>query len=1345
MKGSKCKPTKTNVKLISLMVICGAIIAISWLHPLITHALGESPFATPVAPGTPSIKLTTNRLVILDDPSGWDGGAAGITDQGNQWSGESTTIRWYALVMSSSGRGAEGVAITSRVLFPNGTIALTKNGITNRFGIAEFGQDMDRWLIQNGSASEGRYTVDAAATVDGISVTGNYDFIYDEWGCGSNPASGCHVSQYWPGGFMPSQNASLFAAGSVQNSPYLHAWDNFHSGTGHGNRGSIDANECLTCHRGYDGVNRTHSTRVQTTPQYPAGIHSGSIPCTECHAAFGSDSMPILQCYDCHPVRNNNLSIKRFSQSATSGFSYQPLTDPNIMAHNEGQNISCIQCHSGMHNVSKPYNITGTPDTYTEYQQCTVCHTAYKRHNESVSCTVCHSQDAHSIKVFGQNATYVSGTGNAYRGNCTNCHQNSSFLSLLLSQPMAGSHTGSAPQVPQPVNHSNDPLAGKKWNQTPGYWINGTDGTSQLSSCKYCHGETLHKIIALGRPSLFNGSNPVNADIGSTWCQQCHWQGAANYSSIVFAFEEDGKIVPPEITGNVTHGANSSNPAYFNHSDTGKDDSSCRGCHGSRSAVNGITGFMHNVATGSSGSTDCAVCHDTGGSAPRIINFSVFKISVHKDLNNNAKNTTVLSELADKACWACHGNGTEPSGHPARYRTPRECSNDDCHALNQSFRAPMIYSHFKEASLNNNPANATNYNISTRASCESCHSNSLNAQGININASVSHYASRTGLVDSINCIFCHLDEDNAIKWGNATEINKNISSLIEMDRERNKFTAREGEFVELGAGYRIKVTGVSTLRGSVLLELYKANMLVDTVSANIPGSYVYEEERTINNGTSKIPVIVLNMTSAFLLDNQSFVQFEGFRTRRPHYENKTTSCYLCHFNGGMEKNRYTVIDRKDDYVYYTEVLFNSSDKREFNQQQALQKLAGATPDDSHIDIESAGKKTIRKGETWKLAPDYTLILEDVSENSDSARFLLEAGGEKQTDVARTGGTLEYDLKINYLGHTYSNITVFRANVSGIMQPDTVILKDIMAISPGIKKIDDNSTIYGYNTSWLWENFTFENSRIPRDMHSPLLTDGVDGGPECVLCHDVGDLGAHNTINRNAQDTISRTCWACHGDGKEPKRHPATYKEPRECKSCHVERIIPFFNATYIGDEKHATLEGCSGCHINNIHKLIKFDVIPVIKSVSLSPEKVDEGERIQISAIAVAGYYMRIRGAEYYIDSQDRRFPMSATDGSFDEQTEEVTAEVNTSGLSPGTHSVHVRAMERNNKWGEEASVTFVVREKTGVMRGIVAGPAFRTTLWVIMGMFAFLALIIYLMKRNMHKEGLPGYTRHGP
>ncbi|MCX9011368.1 MAG: hypothetical protein OIN66_09630 [Candidatus Methanoperedens sp.] len=1313
--------------------ITGVILAFIMLSVL----AAASQFSVSSA-GNPQIILTTNRLVILDDPSGWDGGAAGIANKGNQWSGESTTVRWYVLLMNSSGRAAGNVTVTSNILSPNGTVALVKTNLTNDFGIAAFEQDMDRWLQSSGSGSEGIYTVNASAAVDGTALNGSYDFIYDEWGCGSSGSS-CHASQYWQGGFG-SKTASTFAAGSIQNSPYLHAWDNFHSGSNHGAMIPIGNGECLTCHRGYDGTYRNHSSRVQTEPQYPAGAHSGKVVCTGCHSTFNSGTMPILQCYDCHPVKNNNLTAMTFSQTASSGFSYQPLTDANITAHDPGRNIPCILCHKGMHNVSKPYNASGASNKFTEYQQCTACHSANKRHNDSVSCTVCHSQDAHAIKVFAQNATYIQGVGNADRGNCTNCHQNSSFLETLLSQPKAGAHAGSAPQVSKPLNHSNDPLAGMKWNATTGYWINGTEGSAQTSSCKYCHGDTLHKTAALGRPSLWKGNNIVNSTLdGTSWCASCHYQGYASgantYNDMIDTFTGDNLSIPPEITGNATYGANQGASAYFNHSNITKDDSTCKGCHGSLAAGTGITGFMHNVAVGvAAGGPDCAICHDDkNGTAPKRINFSAFKEGVHRNLNSFAMNNTSLSEIVDKACWACHGEGTEPSGHPARYRTPRRCDNNDCHSLTQSFTAPMVYSHFKDAALNSNPGNSTNSNISTSVSCEICHSNSKSAEDGNQNASVSHYATKGNLVDSMNCIYCHLDRDNAIKWGNATEINKNRTSLTEMDKLKNKFTAREGEPVELGNGYWLKVTGISTLRGSAEIELYKMNTLVDKGLIN-SGEYTYEEPRMIDNATSRIPVIVLNITGMFVSGNGSFMQFEGYRVKRVHSENKTTSCYLCHFNGDAKKHKYTVVDRRDDNLFYTEVLFNSSDRGEFDQEAALNILANRTSADAHSDIERSKRMTLKKGERWDIAENYSLTLADVADKSTSARFLLEAGGETFTDVVEQGNVLEYEQKVNF-AYGSRNITIFRAKVSEVLrtEPAIAVLEDILALSPEIREIKNNTTISGYNTSWLGENNTLLTGRIPTNLHAPLLHEGRDGGPDCITCHGVGNLGAHTGINTEATGSVAPTnkaCWACHGEGKQPAVHPANYKNPRECKSCHVEQQMPFFNATYIGDENHSRQENCRACHVADTHRIMRFDVVPTVKSVLLSREEVTRGETISINATATAGYEMKIRAGEYYIDSPGNTSPMAAQDGSFDEQTEELTATFNTSGLLPGKHTVYVRAMERNNKWSPEASRTFDVKEEN-ILAVAGRGLKSRESLFTSLVMFLFISIIILKNKKR--------------
>lgn len=812
-----------------------------------------------------------------------------------------------------------------------------------------------------------------------------------------------------------------------------------------------------------------------------------------------------------------------------------------------------------------------------------------------------------------------------------------------------------------------------------------------VTACRYCHKADIHVPAPIGNVSFIKGSNTFNnADLAnSTWCANCHYSVSPQYNG------SNLTPPPPEITNSSLN--SSDGTPFFNHTGFAYNDSVCKGCHGG--ALSGYSetslNFSHRVGEGGGG-PDCVSCHDINGTgAPqnkRIIK-SAMEQGVHVNLNSNATNSTVIDPV-NKACWACHGNGSEPVGHPENYKNPRECSNNDCHSLAQSFKAPMLYSHFRDAGLNGNPANVTNFNLSANVSCETCHSISMTAESGNLSASVSHYASRKDLIHFINCIYCHLDRDNAEKWGNATEINKNRTSLVEMDRLKNKFTAHAGDFLDLGTGYRLKVLDISIKRGSAAIELYKEDTLVDSGLVNI-GEYVYEEYRTVNYSLFKTPVIILNITGMFISGDASFLQFEGFRLKRSHFENKTTSCYLCHFSGYDEKHKYTIIELQDEYLYYTEVLFNTSDKKEYDQDTALQIMANKTPNDSSTDIERARRKMLRQGETWELAPNFRLTLEDVSSNSESAVFLLEAGGKSQTDIAGKGETLSFELSINYLGYTYSNVTIFKANVSEILQPDLVVLEDITALSPDIKKIKDNTSIYGYNTSWLWQNNTFLTGKIPESFHAPLLQEGRDGGADCRSCYAVGNLGAHESMNSNAASNIaSKACWACHGDGQEPKHHPANYRNPRKCASCHTERIVPFFNATYIGDEKHGALENCAACHVVDTHEIIHFNVTPGIRDLTISAKQVFAGETVVINATATAGYEMRIRGAEYYVDSPDTKYPMSAVDGSFDEQSEKLTAAINTSFLKPGTHTIYVRAMERDNKWGQEIATTFEVIEK---------------------------------------------------
>ncbi|MDL5503066.1 MAG: hypothetical protein QSU88_07610, partial [Candidatus Methanoperedens sp.] len=93
----------------------------------------------------------------------------------------------------------------------------------------------------------------------------------------------------------------------------------------------------------------------------------------------------------------------------------------------------------------------------------------------------------------------------------------------------------------------------------------------------------------------------------------------------------------------------------------------CKTCHAPSSPSTSAL-FVHNVGAGGGG-PDCISCHDSrGGGAPadKRIDIVSFNLSVHYGMNGGGNG----------ACWACHGNGTAPSGHPAEYKSPKKCSND---------------------------------------------------------------------------------------------------------------------------------------------------------------------------------------------------------------------------------------------------------------------------------------------------------------------------------------------------------------------------------------------------------------------------------------------------------------------------------------------------------------------------------------------------------------------------------------------------------------------------------------------------------------------------------------------
>lgn len=166
--------------------------------------------------------------------------------------------------------------------------------------------------------------------------------------------------------------------------------------------------------------------------------------------------------------------------------------------------------------------------------------------------------------------------------------------------------------------------------------------------------------------------------------------------------------------------------------------------------------FHESVLTNGSFNPDCTSCHRLGGVAPKQIDIESFKKSVHANLNNGTNNTVAVDPV-NKACWACHGNGSKPPGHPEEYKSPRSCAS--CHSFGTAYNATRVSGHTKAG-----------VNLTIKTGCETCHGNSLVKIGLNnTRANVSHYGGKV-IYKSTDCLSCHGNLTNAIKWGNAPQV-----------------------------------------------------------------------------------------------------------------------------------------------------------------------------------------------------------------------------------------------------------------------------------------------------------------------------------------------------------------------------------------------------------------------------------------------------------------------------------------------------------------------------------------------------------------------------------------------
>ena len=686
----------------------------------------------------------------------------------------------------------------------------------------------------------------------------------------------------------------------------------------------------------------------------------------------------------------------------------------------------------------------------------------------------------------------------------------------------------------------------------------------------------------------------------------------------------------------------------------------------------------------------CTVCHSSTDAIGANFVVADFKEGIHARVND-------AEEDIHRACWACHGEQ-----HPMK---KLNCSNNDCHTFEQSKHIePMIYEHFKDADLLNNPENSITSNISTAVGCTACHVNSIIETTDPFKGdiyTVSHYGSTNELMaysDNIltDCVYCHEDEDNAEEWGDAIDPTDQKSELIYEDEEATLYA---GDLWELRNGYILKVVTVNLLGDSALVQLVREGKVLDEQVVSEDMSLVYNETITEDNSTFDQTIVSINLTGVLRGVKGGVATLEGKTIRRIHPETTNAACYACHMEGYARNNRYTIVDRKENVTYYTRLLLDFND-------------------------EDNSSKTLGSGDDWDLGEGFVLTVTHVDTNGNLAMLELKENGVVVEDaVVNTGELFEYERDILSL----NDVCVFRANVSGVFRSygdDLVVLDDVRLISPDLSEVDtsdieddDDSDLRvdGYNVSWISVGENFGGAE-PDTFHVPPLVNGGDiVFANCIQCHDLStgmdikrvdaiesQLGAHARLNADtpASDDavqtnhIVRACWACHGIGLEPGVHPD--KTPKACVDCHVHEIL--FDAVDISGVPHGKVKNCTSCHGGagyDPHVITAFGAVPHIGNIKLSPQSCYEGDPVVVDAVAVSGWMLEVAGAEYFIDfagSDGTGTMMMPVDGAFDSNTEEITATIDTTGLLAGNHTVIVHAMESEDTWGRVATAELHIK-----------------------------------------------------
>ncbi|MFZ2410098.1 MAG: hypothetical protein WAW23_00865 [Candidatus Methanoperedens sp.] len=977
---------------------------------------------------------------------------------------------------------------------------------------------------------------------------------------------------------MNDSNAVHKNLNSGATSPSGYPSANFKCWACHGNGGEPTANDhpasyktpykCVDCHVTRQNLNYTpNNTLLNVTQHYWNGSNITTASATSCYSCHNSSQMMVGLALDPDGVdtgvyngdNGGNGSSSHYgkkrsdmvSMDSTTYCTYCHNTTTNnatfyvsdfnntILNHTTRATTPlCATCH----NTGRIHNSTlAKPVSNDSY--CSTCHgaggsagTNNKVKHKTLYCTECHAnsstgtlagKDIHAVKYLTQGNTFA--TSNTSAVNCVTCHQTTSVDSSLVSfVPF---------KIKTPMRHSDNVSNGSVWD---GYWTNTTPQTA----CIYCHNNTLHNTTPLGRILQWNQNYQMYGAISATnnSCGDCHYKGDSNYTQMNSTFVSAGLKTPPEITNGTNWKGNSSN--YYNHSLDTYYDQDCKNCHGSLlSGSANMSELMHNAAIGVAGGANCTACHNVGGSAGsgKLVNFSAINDSnaIHKNLNSGATNSSNAT-AENKKCWACHGNGSEPSGHPSNYKTPYNCAN--CHV--QGAGQNLNFTPQSILNVTQHYWNGTSVITANATSCYVCHNKSEMMVGLALdpdgagtgvysganggNNSASHYGKKRGdmavMANTTYCSYCHNNATSVFPFINAAN-NRTIAN------HSLNYPATNPECKECHSYGRLHNTTIYRPAFALPNSTYCLACHGSGASASI-------KNLEQHNGTS---ATALNCTQCHLNSTKSihpvrYLQQDGVNWAQT--KTNAVNCTTCHQNPGLSGFNKAPITPKP---------MNHSTNR-YN------------------------------GSLWNSTPGYwTNTSQQSSCNYCHGKIALHntsglgnmTGAQGTNTVRQNLSTSRWCANCHYSGAAGYAGTLF--------SPEPPEITNATGKVPA--KALDNTNFYNHSQDMV----TGYNDSKCKTCHDNALDAGATslnfshnvaqggGGANCTACHYIGggvqninitavnDANAiHKDLNKGATASDngyndSKKCWACHSsDAKEPSGHPTRYKTPYNCVDCHVQ-------------------------------------------------------------------------------------------------------------------------------------------------------------------------------------------------